>query len=79
LRDKPKPGPGVKSACVIIGIAPDGRLGWQAISGRGRTGTDGLERITGEEMQRQIADIDDTTKKLVNKVAAAVAPSREKQ
>jgi hypothetical protein len=38
-----------------------------------------VEPITGEEMQKLIADIYDTPKELVDKVAAAMAPFREKQ
>jgi tripartite-type tricarboxylate transporter receptor subunit TctC len=38
-----------------------------------------VEPITGEEMQKLIADIYDTPAALVDKVAAAMAPFREKQ
>jgi tripartite-type tricarboxylate transporter receptor subunit TctC len=38
-----------------------------------------VDPVTGEEMQRMIADIYDTPKELVDKVAAALAPFREKK
>lgn len=38
-----------------------------------------VEPITGEEMQRLVAEIYDTPKELVDKVAAAMAPFRQKQ
>lgn len=38
-----------------------------------------VEPISGEEMQRLIAGIYDTPKDLIDRVAAAMAPFREKQ
>lgn len=69
----------MKSAWAIIHMAPMAAMADKQFRAEADKARREVERLPALEMQRLIGGIYDTPKELVDRVAAAMAPFREKQ